>query len=90
MTIACGTGGNSPALARRLREELEAAYGEEYAALLDILGQLRSRMEKNTGRGRAWFDQLMAAGLLASLRQKDAGTAKKIVREITGEEVNID
>ncbi|HOQ72133.1 MAG TPA: hypothetical protein PK933_05320, partial [Smithellaceae bacterium] len=85
-----GTGGNSPALARRLREELEAAYGEEYSALLDILGQLRGRMEKNAGRGRAWFDQLMAAGLLASLRQKDAGTAKKIVREITGEEVNID
>jgi len=90
LTIACGTGGNSPALARRLREELEAAYGEEYSALLDILGQLRGRMEKNAGRGRAWFDQLMAAGLLASLRQKDAGTAKKIVREITGEEVNID
>lgn len=90
LTIACGTGGNSPALARRLREELEAAYGEEYAALLDILGQLRGRMEKNAGRGRVWFDQLMAAGLLTSLRQKDAGTAKKIVREITGEEVNID
>ena len=90
LTIACGTGGNSPALARRLREELEAAYGEEYAALLDILGQLRSRMEKNTGRGRAWFDQLMAAGLLTSLRRKDTKTAKKIVRDITGEEVNID
>lgn len=90
LTIACGTGGNSPALARRLREELETAYGEEYAALLDILGQLRGRMEKNAGRGRAWFDQLMAAGLLTSLRQKDAEAAKKIVREITGEEVNID
>jgi len=90
LTIACGTGGNSPALARRLREELEAAYGEEYAALLDILGQLRSKMEKNAGRGRVWFDQLMAAGLLESLRQKDADAAKKIVREITGEEVRID
>ena len=85
---ACGTGG--PGAGAAFAEELEAAYGEEYAALLDILGQLRGRMEKNAGRGRAWFDQLMAAGLLASLRQKDAGTAKKIVREITGEEVNID
>lgn len=90
LTIACGTGGNSPALARRLREELEAAYGEEYATLLDILGQLRGRMEKNAGRGRTWFDQLMAAGLLNILRQKDADAAKKIIREITGEEVRID
>ncbi len=90
LTIACSTGGNSPALARYLREELEDAYGDEYAALSDILGQLRGRMEKNAGRGRTWFDQLMAAGLLNMLRQKDADAAKKIVREITGEEVNID
>ncbi|MFZ2418530.1 MAG: bifunctional precorrin-2 dehydrogenase/sirohydrochlorin ferrochelatase [Smithellaceae bacterium] len=90
LTIACGTGGSSPALARRLREELEAAYGEEYATLLDILGQLREKMERNTQTGRVWFDRLMAAGLLDKIRKKDAGAIKKIVRDITGEEVHID
>ena len=90
LTIACGTGGSSPALARRLREELEASYGEEYATLIDILGQLREKMEKKTGTGRAWFDRLMAAGLLDQIRKKDAGVVKKIVRDITGEEVHID
>jgi len=90
LTIACGTGGSSPALARRLREELEAAYGEEYATLLDILGQLREKMERNTQTGRVWFDRLMAAGLLDQIRKKDAGAIKKIVRDITGEEVHID
>ena len=87
LTIACGTGGTSPALARLLREELEAAYGEEYATLLNILGQLRSRMEKNAGVGRKWFDKLMAAGLLEAIRQKDESKMKKIVFDITGEEV---
>jgi precorrin-2 dehydrogenase / sirohydrochlorin ferrochelatase len=90
LTIACGTGGNSPALARRLREELESAYGEEYATLLNILGQLRKKMEKNTQTGSVWFERLMAAGLLEKIRQNDAWAAKKIVRDVTGLEVDID
>jgi precorrin-2 dehydrogenase / sirohydrochlorin ferrochelatase len=90
LVIAVGTGGNSPALARRLREELEETYGEEYATLLNILGQLRSKMEKNAGRGKVWFDHLMAAGLLAAIRQQQWDQVKKIVRDITGEEVQLD
>jgi precorrin-2 dehydrogenase / sirohydrochlorin ferrochelatase len=90
LTIACGTGGNSPALARHLREELEAVYGEEYATLLNILGQLRTKMEKNAGVGKVWFDRLMSAGLLDAIRKKDENKVQKIVRDITGEEVVID
>ena len=90
LTIAVGTGGASPALARRLREELEAAYGEEYATLLDIMGQLRMKMGKNAGVGKVWFDGLMSAGLLDKIRFKDADAVKQIVRDITGEEVRLD
>jgi precorrin-2 dehydrogenase/sirohydrochlorin ferrochelatase len=90
LTIACGTGGNSPALAKQLREELEAAYGEEYATLTHILGQLRGKMDKNAGKGKIWFEKLMAAGLLAAIRQKDENRVKTIVRDITGEEVRFD
>jgi len=90
LTIACGTGGNSPALARHVREELEKTYGEEYATLLNIFGQLRGKMEKNAGMGKVWFDKLMAAGLLDAIRQKQIDRAKTIVRDITGEEVAID
>ena len=90
LTIAIGTCGNSPALARHLREELEDAYGEEYSTLLNIMGQLRIKMEKNAGRGKVWFDQLMAAELLDAIRLKDADAVKKIVRDVTGEEVYLD
>jgi len=41
LTVAIGTGGKSPALARYLREELEIKYGVEYEILLNILGRLR-------------------------------------------------
>jgi precorrin-2 dehydrogenase/sirohydrochlorin ferrochelatase len=87
LMIACSTGGQSPALARHLREELESVYGEEYAVLVSILGQLRTKMEKNAGVGKTWFDQLMSAGLLDAIRNRDATAVKTIVRDITGEEV---
>ena len=47
-------------------------------------------MEKNAGVGKVWFDKLMAAGLLDAIRQKDEGRVKTIVRDVTGEEVQID
>ncbi len=90
LTIACSTGGNSPALARRLREELESAYGEEYGTLLKLLGQLRGKMEKNAGVGNIWFEQLMGAGLLEAIRRKDDNQVKEIIHKVTGKEVHID
>lgn len=90
LTIAIGTGGNSPALARYLREKLEKKYGEEYAVLNNILGQLRAKMDKNSGTGKSWFEKLLAAGLLDAIRHKDNEAARKIVRDITGQEVRFD
>ena len=90
LSIAIGTGGKSPALARHLREELETKYGAEYEKLLNILGQLRPKMEKNSGVGRSWFDALIAAGVLEMIRQKKWEETRKTIREITGQEVKID
>lgn len=42
ITVAASTGGGSPALARRLREELEAYLTEEMPALADLLSEVRS------------------------------------------------
>jgi len=53
LLIAISTGGASPLLARRIRHELEAAYGAEYEELVELLWQLR----------QAWEPRAMAAGL---------------------------
>ena len=90
LAITIGTGGKSPALARHLREELEARYGKEYEILLNILGDLRVNMAKNEDRGKDWFNSLMAAGILDSIKNKDIKKVKEIVKKITGEEVEID
>lgn len=41
LSIAVSTGGKSPALAKRLRQELATRFGPEYGELTDILGRLR-------------------------------------------------
>lgn len=44
MSIAITTGGNSPALARRLRERIETVIGPEYGTLSELLGELRPEL----------------------------------------------
>lgn len=44
LSIAVFTGGKSPALARKIREDLEAAYGPEYGEFLEFLGEQRRRI----------------------------------------------
>ncbi len=90
LTIAIGTGGKSPALAHHLRKEMEAAYGEEYKILLNILGGLRAKMTKKSNIGQDWFISLMKAGILDIIRQKDWAKVKEIIKTKTGEEVEIE
>jgi siroheme synthase-like protein len=50
LQIAISTNGKSPALAQRIRKELEQSYGPEYAAWLEKLGTARNVLRaKATG-----------------------------------------
>jgi precorrin-2 dehydrogenase / sirohydrochlorin ferrochelatase len=44
MSVAITTGGNSPALARRLRQRIEKVIGPEYGTLAELLGELRPEL----------------------------------------------
>lgn len=44
ITLAASTAGSSPALARRLREELDAYLTEDMPALADLLGEVRKEL----------------------------------------------
>jgi len=67
LQIAISTGGNSPTLARRLREGLEELIGPEYGEVAEVLGALRTaihRQEKAPEARKAIFERLVeAAGL---------------------------
>jgi siroheme synthase-like protein len=60
ITVAASTGGTSPALARRLREELEAYLTEDMPALADLLGEVRSDLRSRgiAPNAEVWQDAI--------------------------------
>ena len=95
ITLAASTGGASPALARRLREELEAYLTEEMPALADLLkevrGDLRSRsIVPDAERWQEAIDEELRV-LLAQRKHRQAKTrlltslgAEELVPELVG------
>lgn len=60
MTIAVSTAGRSPALARKLRTRLEQDFGEEYAALVVLIDEVRREFKQRgiTVDSETWQDAL--------------------------------
>jgi precorrin-2 dehydrogenase/sirohydrochlorin ferrochelatase len=87
LTIAISTGGTSPALARRLREDLEVQFGPEYGPYLDLLGAVRKKILE-TRRGHpdnaALFHRLATAPLRSAIVQGDRVEVLRLLTEVLG------
>lgn len=87
MTVAVSTGGASPALAAALRRRLEKQFGDEYGALVELLGTLRERAQAvlPNRRERERFWQTLIAreldALLDLLRGGDQAAARQRIEE---------
>lgn len=78
LVVAIGTGGRSPALARKVREDLEARYGEEWAEVLAVVGEVRSEtfpalkdLRTRAQRWRVALDLDEAAALVRAGRSEE-------------------
>jgi precorrin-2 dehydrogenase/sirohydrochlorin ferrochelatase len=89
LTLAISTGGASPALAKRLRTDLEEQVGPEYAGLLKALERLRAevleKVKDPAERRRILQSAGGDAGLPAKLRRgKTAGALLEELRREFG------
>lgn len=70
LLIAITTSGKSPALAKRIRRDIEAEYGPEYGEFVALLGEVRGMVKEKYSQGRereAAFGRLMDSGILELL-----------------------
>jgi siroheme synthase-like protein len=85
LTIAIATGGRSPALARRLREELEQRFGEEWEEVLRVLGDVRSEtladLPDLAERSRRWQAALDTEELAGLVKAGRADEARRVLTE---------
>lgn len=93
LSIAVSTGGKSPALAKKLRMELDALYGSEYAILLEIMGKLREKMiagGRPSAENRERFEAVVASDILDYIREKRWDEIEALIVERTGIEMEVE
>lgn len=85
LLIAISTSNKSPAVARRIRQNLEEEFGPEYAVLLNLMGAIRQRLlaqAKSPEAHKHMFERLLDEGLLEMIRDnriKDVEDRKSVV-----------
>lgn len=87
LSIAISTGGKSPALARKIREELQQQYGPEYESLLTIMGSLRKKILEQghaSEANKSVFEALVRSDLLQAIRDGNRDLVKKIILDTSG------
>ena len=87
LIIAISTSGKSPAFARRLRKQLEAQFGPEYAEFLKLMGAVRKILLERTRDPEAHrlvFESLIDQGLLECIRNGDKAQIDSILISALG------
>ncbi|MBN2463069.1 MAG: bifunctional precorrin-2 dehydrogenase/sirohydrochlorin ferrochelatase [Dehalococcoidia bacterium] len=79
--IAVSTSGRSPALARKIRSELEKSFQSEYAQLALVADEVRSELKQQgiTVSGDAWQKALDLNSLIELLRRGKNQQAREIM-----------
>ncbi len=93
LLITVSTGGTSPALARKIREDLEARFGPEFDMTLRLLGAVREKLltEKHGSQyNKKLLNTLVSHDVPELFRNKSFNEIDRLLREIFGPEFTLD
>jgi len=81
ITIAVSTAGRTPALARKIRTRLEEDFGDEYASLARLIGEVRTEIKRQGIKvdGGGWQEALDLDLLIKLLKEGDKEKAKSVL-----------
>jgi precorrin-2 dehydrogenase len=85
LQVAVASGGSSPALSRMIREELEKYFTEDYAALSELVAEVRRELKENNVSvdSEAWR-RALDGDMRRMVREGDIKGAKRYLRERVG------
>jgi len=87
LLVAISTSGQSPALAKLLRQRLQKEIGPEYSFLLKLLGAVRTKVQSfgfSQKRNQRIFRKLVREDLLSLIRKRDWWGLETRIRHILG------
>jgi precorrin-2 dehydrogenase/sirohydrochlorin ferrochelatase len=88
LVVTVSTSGRSPALAKKLRRELQAQFGEEYARLLDLMGAVRRRLLAQAHapeEHKPIFERLIHSDILTWIREGRRHDIDRLLADVLGE-----
>lgn len=88
LTIAISTSGKSPAFAKKMRKDLEKAFGTEYSEFLVLMGAIRKKLLSEVHAHEAHkylFEQLIESDLIKMIKERQTENINSLLFEILGE-----
>ena len=92
LTLAISTGGKSPALAKKIRKELQNSFGPEYARLLKLLGAVRRKLLQEgspSDINKMKLTKLIESPILPLMREGRRREIDELLRKILGPGYNL-
>ncbi len=93
LMIAVSTSGKSPALAKKIRKELEFQFGTEYGTFLSLMGRIRNEvLTKDFCQSEKTriFNEIINAGLLEALANNDLEYVKNRLSNLLPVEIDVE
>ena len=91
LVVAVSTSGQSPAMARRIRLDIESMLTPEYEQAIAIFSKLRRHLEQlgwTFEQRQQIFERLLDDDLLTFLRQGDGDAVDRLLAEHSGEPIS--
>ena len=92
LVLTVATEGKSPALAKKLRQDLEERYGPEYEVLLKIMGEIRGKVidrGEGSDENRKIFEAVVDSDILDHIRKGNWRKVEAIVKRLAGVTIDL-
>lgn len=89
LIVAVSTSGSSPAMAKKIRQDLEHQFGPEYEQFLILMGKIRNRLLSSghaPDEHKQLFNALIDKGILEQIKANDEININLILSDVLGKE----